>query len=85
MPVKQFFIANRVKKTISKLPKSIQLRALSSMDSLVENPLLGKRLHGELADLYKLRLGDYRLIYTFNPSISRLELIKIEHRQGVYK
>lgn len=85
MPVKHFLVANRARKAAKSLPKHIQRRFLQVSHELEDNPLLGKKLHGELDSYFKYRLGDYRIIYTFNAKVSQLEIVKIEHRQGVYK
>ena len=47
--------------------------------------MVGFRLHGEFGDYYKLRVGDYRIIYRFDKKASIVEIVKVEHRQGVYK
>ena len=85
MPVKYFRLPEKVDKKISKLPLYIQNKIDRSFDLLKENPILGVKLKGELSDYYKLRLGDYRIIYKFSGKTGILEIFKIEHRQGVYK
>jgi mRNA-degrading endonuclease RelE of RelBE toxin-antitoxin system len=85
MPAKHFFIERQVNKKSSKLPVSIHKRVDKVFDVLKENPLAGTRLKGELGFAYKYRIGDYRIVYTFDPKTSTLIVLKIEHRQGVYK
>lgn len=72
-------------KDFLKLPKNIQKKAISAYQKLSTNPIIGVRLSGQLHDYYKLRLGDYRIVYKFHIKIKVVEVIKIEHRQGVYK
>ncbi len=85
MPVKRFNLSKKVNKDISKLPLRIQNKIDKAFDGLKLDPLLGVKLHGELGDYYKFRVGDYRIIYSFNSSTATLEIIRVEHRQGVYK
>ncbi len=85
MTAKKFIIPQKVQKRAGKLPSYISKRLPEALLRLKENPLLGERLHGELSDYYKYRIGDYRIIYRFDSKKSLLEVIMIEHRQGVYK
>lgn len=85
MVVKYFRLAQSVDKDLAKLPKNIQLKILSSFTRLKRHPLAGIKLPGELRNYYKLRVGDYRIIYSFNPKQNLIQVVKIEHRQGVYK
>ena len=85
MPAKLFNIARKVDKQILKFPLKIQDRIILALKDLKQNPLKGAVLGGELSDSHKLRVGDYRIIYKFNVKESRVDVVKIEHRQGVYK
>lgn len=85
MPIKVFIVDKRVDKQFLKLPQHIQAKIIKAYDTLKLNPIAGAKLKGELSDYYKFRIGDYRIVYKFNPTISTLEVVKIEHRQGVYK
>ncbi len=85
MPARHFRIPHSVNKKFNRLPGNIKIRINNSFDRLKNNPILGIKLKGELAHYYKLRVGDYRVVYKFNPKTSTLSILKIEHRQGVYK
>ena len=85
MPAKSFLIANRADKELCKLPYKIQRRVVKAFDTIKGNPVSGIKLHGELGEYYKFRVGDYRIVYTFNSKESNVSVVKIEHRQGVYK
>lgn len=85
MPVKLLIIQQSAQKRLQKLPLHIHKKVIRSLALIQQNPLVGVKLHGELASYYKYRIGDYRIVYTFNVSEDRLEVVKIEHRQGVYK
>ena len=85
MPAKQFLLLKSAQKSIRKLPKHIQSHLPNALLTIQKNPLAGIKLHGELDGFYKYRLGDYRIVYTFNAKSSAVEVVTIEHRQGVYK
>jgi mRNA interferase RelE/StbE len=85
MSAKNLQLAQSVDKELSKLPKHIQLKIISSFNKIIQNPVSGIKLHGDLKNYYKFRVGDYRIIYSFNTKKSLIQVVKIEHRQGVYK
>ena len=85
MPAKSLVITRKADKQISKLPKRIQLKVLNKLTTLKQNPLSGIRLSGELSGSFKIRLGDYRLVYDFHKKENVIAILKVEHRQGVYK
>ena len=85
MPAKVFVVEKKADKSLSKLPLHVQSRIVHIFDIIKANPIIGAKLHGELSQFYKVRVGDYRIIYRFDSSISTVIVVKIEHRQGVYK
>lgn len=85
MSVKQFLIPKKVENKLNRLPSHIRKRIPDLFLRLEQNPLLGVKLHGELAGYFKYRLGDYRIVYMFDAKIGRIEVVVVEHRQGVYK
>ena len=67
-----------------KLDKDLQKRILDVLDRIRIRPhYFVKRLVG--SPYFRLRVGDYRVVYSFNSKESTVTVVKIEHRQGVYK
>lgn len=85
MPAKQFHLPKRVEREIFRFPLRIRLKINQAFIKLKANPISGVKLKGELGYSYKFRVGDYRIIYKFDKKNSLLEIIKVEHWQGVYK
>jgi mRNA interferase RelE/StbE len=85
MSAKNLRLAQSVDKNIVKLPKYIQTKIFLSFDKIMQNPVSGIKLHGELKNYYKFRVGDFRIIYSFDAKESLIQVVKIEHRQGVYR
>lgn len=85
MPAKSVIVEKQVSKRLAKLPLKIHKRVIEALDILKLNPLSGVKLHGELDSYYKYRIGDYRIVYRFNAKESVVIIVKMEHRQGVYK
>jgi mRNA-degrading endonuclease RelE of RelBE toxin-antitoxin system len=55
----------------------------SAMREVSRNPLLGKKLKGELAALRSFRIGSFRLVYRFTKEL--IEVVYIDHRKDVYR
>ena len=76
-----------VKKDLKKISKDIQYiirRAIE--DKLMVDPVkFGLPLRRNLKGLMKLRVGDYRIIYSIKREIVTVEVIKIGHRREVYE
>lgn len=70
------------KRQAEKLNPEIQKRLNRKIKELSEEPAIGRRLKGPLKKLWKIRVGKYRLIYSFKPC--RVTLILIGHRETVY-
>lgn len=85
MSAKNLQLAQSIDKNLSKLPKYIQTKIISSFDKILQNPVSGIKLQGEFKNYYKFRVGDYRIMYSFNVKKSLIQIVKIEHRQGVYR
>jgi len=76
-----------VQKDLKKISKDIQYiikRAIE--EKLMIEPLkFGVPLRRNLRGLMKLRVGDYRIIYSINSEIVTIYVIKIGHRKEVYE
>ncbi len=85
MPVKHFLIDREAGKKARKLPLHVHKKVERAFARLKENPLAGIRLRGKLDFAFKYRVGDYRIVYSFEVKTKTLVVLKIEHRQGVYR
>ncbi len=85
MSAKIFTISKKANKSALKLPLEIHNKIDKAFDMIKQNPLFGVKLHGELSGYYKYRVGDYRIVYSFDAKKSTIVVVKIEHRQGIYK
>ena len=55
---------------------------------LKDNPFFGsniKKLKGEFKEIYRFRIGDYRLFYKIDEQESIIFILNIENRQDAYK
>ena len=78
------------KKDLSKLDKQVARRItvfLRERVAILENPRsIGEALKGsKLGDLWKYRVGDYRVICDIQDSVLNILVVKIGNRREVYR
>jgi mRNA interferase RelE/StbE len=68
------------------LTSTIQEHILRKIRWLAENfdNLSPEGLSANLTGLFKLRVGDYRIIYSFDVESQRITIHKVGHRRDVY-
>ncbi len=81
----QIEITSKVEKDYLKLPKDWQGKARSKILSLEDNPRPygSKRLKN--TDFHRLRVGDYRVVYSINEEKKLVKILSIGHRKEVYR
>ena len=72
--------------TVEKLPKSLQRRIIAKAEALAEDPRPPgvEKLKGE-EGLYRVRVGDYRIVYRIEDKILRILVVRVGHRREVYR
>jgi mRNA interferase RelE/StbE len=70
----------------SRLPESIQTRLARRVESLAQNPRPRgvKKLSGG-DNLYRIRVGEYRVIYQIQDDVLLVLVVKIGARREVYR
>jgi mRNA interferase RelE/StbE len=78
-------VTEKIKKIILKLPSSIASKIENNLLKLEENPRPpgSKKLKGRSG--YRIRIGDYRVIYEIEDNILRVIVIDIGHRKDIYQ
>lgn len=79
----QVILHKRAKKFIDKLPKSEKIRLVSAIEELPDGEDI-KKLKGH-SDLLRLRVGDYRIIYTVDNGKCIIYVIDAGNRGEIYK
>ena len=76
-----------VKKDLEKIPKKIKSLIKRTIEERLQvNPIrFGTPLKQNLKGLIKLRVGNYRIIYSVERKTVIVFVIKIGHRKEVYK
>jgi mRNA interferase RelE/StbE len=78
-------LATKATKDLKKLDRRYQKRIKSALRFLQLQPLGGKKLSGQHEGRYALRVWPYRIIYELNKKEEIVLIIRIGHRQGVYR
>ncbi|MEK6581376.1 MAG: type II toxin-antitoxin system RelE/ParE family toxin [Nitrospirota bacterium] len=72
---------------LSRLDKTIAQNISNKIDWLSQNmeSIIPAPLKGKFKGKYKLRIGDWRVIYSFDYSLKIITIYAIRHRREVYK
>ena len=72
-------------KELSKLPKKELRKVSEKIQSLAEDPRpMGcQKLSGQ--ERYRIRQGDYRIVYSIEDEIKIVRVVKVGHRREVYR
>lgn len=79
-------IARRAVKALSALPRREQQRIRAAIDLLADNPRPPGcvAMTGE-AHAYRVRVGDYRIIYEVFDDRLVVQVVRVGHRRDVYR
>jgi len=80
-------ILDTASEELSKLPKPIAQRAIKRIRWLAENfhSIIPESLKGDLSGFYKLRAGDYRILYEILLEEKIIVIHTIGHRKDIYQ
>jgi mRNA interferase RelE/StbE len=81
----QIILPKSVQKELDRLPDEIANRILARLAGMETNPRpVGvKKLRGR--DAWRIRVGDYRVIYEIHDRVLQIIVITIGHRREVYR
>ena len=73
-------------KQMDRLPAQIRQRVTKALDALSENPRPPGclKLKGE-DDLWRIRVGDYRIVYAIEDAELIVLVVRVAHRKDVYQ
>jgi mRNA interferase RelE/StbE len=75
-----------VEKDLRSLPQSMIVRVFKHVEALQDNPLpRGSRKLSAAEELYRIRVGDYRIIYAVDKAACRVIVYYVRHRRDVYR
>ena len=75
-----------VEKDLRSLPRSTVARVIKSLELLAGNPFPRQALKLEGGEqLYRLRVGDYRVVYSVDQGAREVIIHYVRHRREVYR
>ncbi len=79
-------IVGAAKRQLKRLSKENKRRVLDAIEKLEENPRPHgyKQLQGE-ENLFRRRVGDYRIIYEIHDPVLLILVLTVAHRRQVYR
>lgn len=72
-------------KELNSIPNKEIKRILNSIDQLSEEPRGANSKKLSASEYYRIRVGDYRILYKIKDEILIIYIIKIAHRKDVYR
>jgi mRNA interferase RelE/StbE len=78
-------ISSKAEKQLAKLPTQFYTKIIENILNLAENPRPSgcKKLKGRAG--YRIRIGDYRVIYSIVDSILLVQVIAVGDRKEIYE
>jgi mRNA interferase RelE/StbE len=78
-------LTKRARKDLDDLPDAIVSRILARLEQLKLDPRPGdvKKLKGREA--WRIRVGDYRVIYTLDDKTLLVLVVRVGHRRDIYR
>ena len=82
-----FWADKKIKKVFDDLSPLIQPRIQKEIAGLSLNPRPSgvKKLSGKLKDVWRLRIGDFRLLYDIDDKSKHIALLDLGHRRQIYR
>jgi mRNA interferase RelE/StbE len=73
-------------KELRRLPHLVVGRIITAVDALAENPFSSGVVKLTGAEYsFRIRVGDYRVIYTVEKAVLTIQIIRVRHRRDVYR
>jgi mRNA interferase RelE/StbE len=81
----KIFFKKSVEKELKEIPKKYLLKILQRIENLKVNPHPegSEKLTGQ--ELYRIRQGTYRVVYSIQDKELTIWVIKVGHRKEIYK
>lgn len=78
-------LSKKAQKQLDKLPDNIASPILDAIEDLGENPRPVGCLKLKGREGYRIRVGDYRIIYEVFDTELIIDIIALGHRRGIYE
>ncbi|KKU57483.1 MAG: plasmid stabilization system [Candidatus Amesbacteria bacterium GW2011_GWA2_47_11b] len=81
----QIYLSTKADKQLGKLPKAMHQLLIERIEGLANDPFLrgAKKLAGR--ESWRLRVGDYRILYILEKKSRTVVVLSVAHRKEAYK
>lgn len=81
----KLLLSHSAQKDLDRLSDDITLRISKTLYDLAVNPYMygSEKLSGDKG--YRIRIGDYRVVYKIDKTLKEVTIIKVKHRREVYR
>jgi len=82
----RLIIKRSAERDLRRLPRELFLRLNKQILALREEPrpAMVRKMEGSVSD-WRLRVGDYRLLYEVNDTERTVTIVRVRHRRDVYR
>ena len=81
----QLIIPKAVEKQLNKLPNQIRETVIENLLTLQDNPRPPNSLKLKNIQGYRLRVGNYRILYDIDDPTQTITLRRVGHRRNIYR
>jgi mRNA interferase RelE/StbE len=80
-------LAAQAERDLKRLPAALFRRVIAAVRALaaVPRPPGARKLHGSGRDDYRIRVGDYRVLYEVNDAARVVRIMRVRHRREAYR
>ncbi len=78
-------VERKARKAIARLPSTVYERITNAIKGLAEDPHPRNSLKLQGREGYRLRVGDYRIIYQVDEGAGEVRVLEVFHRQRDYR
>lgn len=73
------------KKDLANIPRADIKKIVQKIEKLAENPFPVDAIRLKGRDEWRVRQGDYRILYTVDETIVTVFVVKVGHRRKIYR
>jgi mRNA interferase RelE/StbE len=83
----QVLVRKQVLKELERIPKFENRKIFRAIELLAHQPRPAgcRKLKGEREAFWRIRCGDYRIVYLVNDKLKTIDIRKIRHRREIYE
>ncbi|MEK7847294.1 MAG: type II toxin-antitoxin system RelE/ParE family toxin [Chloroflexota bacterium] len=82
----EVYLERRAERDLKRLPEEQFQRVASQLKALADNPRpVGSRKLSGSKSYWRVRVGDYRIVYEIDDEVRAVRVMRVRHRGKVYR